>query len=51
MPNPTPVDLELDWVLGRMPQKVHGVGEEAEFLPVLAHARCLCFVTCVPTLP
>ena len=26
MPNPTPVDLELDWVLGKMPQKVHGVG-------------------------
>lgn len=31
MPSTTPVDLELDWVLGKMPRKVRGVGEEAEF--------------------
>lgn len=26
-PPPTPVDLELEWVLGKMPQKVCGQGE------------------------
>lgn len=34
-PPPTPVDLELDWVLGKMPRKVCGVGGEAGFLPSL----------------
>lgn len=47
-PLPTPVDLELDWVLGKMPRKVRGGGKggcvssfPGPFTLVVLHCRVL----------